>query len=142
MSVSAARVKRAIGVSAVRATSAPSAAAIAIPATPTMSRINSTWRSSRSTSASGRAIMIAPPRPPPACAGPAPSVSTRRWVPLTVLSLSERPAPRAAIPRSAALSAIFGVEPCPPGTAIAPPAVTNCTYPEAPPKRAGATVGG
>ncbi len=119
-SVSARAVKRAIGASAVRATSAPSSAAIAMPATPTIRRISRTWLSSWSTSVSGRAISTAPSEP-------LPSVSTRRWVPLTVLSLRERPRPLAAIARSAAVGAIDGEELCPPGTTTAPFGEMNCT---------------
>ncbi len=48
-SVSARPVKRAIGASAVRATSAPNSAAIAMPATPTTRRISRMWLSSWST---------------------------------------------------------------------------------------------
>ncbi len=119
------RVKRAIGASAVRATSAPSIAAKAMPARPTTSRINRMRLSSWSVSASGRAIITAPRAAPAAPA--VPSVSTRRCVPFTVRSPSERPLPLAAIARSRAFGGICGVVPWPRGAATAPAAETNCT---------------
>ena len=120
LTVSVRRVKRTIGVSAVRATSAPSSAAIAMPPTPTRMRISTIRLSSWSTSVSGRAISAAP-------SPPLPIVSTRRWVPRTVRSLSARPRPVVAIALSEALRAIAGEEPWPPGTATAPCGEMNCT---------------
>ena len=72
-------VKRVTGASAVRATTAPSAAASATPPTATSNsttRIRLSWRS---TSSSGRATCTAPPGDP--------TVSTRRWVPDTSMSV-------------------------------------------------------
>ena len=128
VSVSVLAVKRAIGASAVRATSAPSSAASTMPPTPIRARITSRWLSSRSTCVSGCATITAPTAPSWRGAPPMPTVSTRSCVPFTLLSLRLLPLPLAAIARSSAVSAIsVGEAPCPLGTSIAPCADTNCT---------------
>ena len=120
VSASVRLVKRAIGASATRATSAPRIAARAMPATPTIASSSRILLSSWLISVSGLAISTAP-------RAPVPIVSTRSLVPFTVRSLSALPLPPAAIALSPALTVIFGEVPCPPGIWTAPWGEMNCT---------------
>ncbi len=129
--VSVWRVKRAIGASAVRATSNPSSPASRIP--PAAIRASSSsWLSSVwSTSLSGSATSSAPRQPIPVA-------STRMSVPLTFMSVKYWPLPRAASARARASTGMLWLWPR--GTKVVPSRLTSVSAPAAPPNGRAAPV--